>query len=66
MENQDLKKRVCVYCGGYLKTIGLTRKNGNNMVPDWKTRKSHKKCYKYYIVYNDFDVIMNNLTDMQP
>jgi hypothetical protein len=37
-------KRLCVYCGGPLVSIGHARKGGKHHA-DWSTRTSHKKCW---------------------
>jgi hypothetical protein len=49
------KMNKCVVCGRALVKIGLDRKNGTGDYYDWKSRKTHKKCYKYLIDYNIYD-----------
>ena len=42
----ELFSRVCQLCKKPLRIIGIQRKNGKEMYPDWATRKWHKSCYK--------------------
>lgn len=38
-------KRICIECGGSLKTIGYERENGKSYF-DWSKRNLHIKCWK--------------------
>ena len=46
--NSVNEKRVCSFCYKPLVKIGRDRQNGKGNYNDWKTRKYHVKCYKYY------------------
>lgn len=46
------EKRGCKMCGGWLKSIGLDRKNGRGNYRDWTTRQFHKSCYNTIIKDN--------------
>ncbi len=42
---EEKEKRICQECGGTLRAVGNSRKNGKNH-DDWKSREYHKKCWK--------------------
>ena len=49
-QNNFVKPKYCIYCGGGLVTVGHKRKNGKNHF-DWINRNSHKQCFKDSLKY---------------
>lgn len=44
-EEELLRRRCCLQCGGRLQPVGWSRANGRDH-GDWPERKLHKKCWK--------------------